>query len=336
MPAGAVAREPLPSMIQPMLATAGKLPRSDEGWAYEMKWDGVRAVVFVEAGRVRLMSRNSRDVSVSYPELANLGGQLGPLDAALDGEIVALDAAGRPSFSALQQRMHISDAGRAAKLAAQQPVTLLLFDALHLDGRSTLRLAYSDRRRVLESLELAGPHWRTPGSFTGGGAAVAQASREQGLEGVVAKRLTSVYQPGRRSEAWRKVKVFSTQEVVVVGYTTGQGWRGGSFGALLLAVPDAAGAGGLRYVGRVGSGFTEEVLADLGARFAALARIENPFSGTVPAAETAGAVFVEPRLVAEIRYGEWTPDGRLRHPSWRGLRPDKVPADVVVERPAPR
>ncbi|HAM02506.1 MAG TPA: DNA ligase [Acidimicrobiaceae bacterium] len=320
--------EAVPDLVQPMSAVAGKLPRSDDGWAFEFKWDGVRAVAYVDGGRLRLMSRNGRDVTVSYPELRAMGEALGSRPCVLDGEIVAFDESGRPSFAALQERMHVAEPGRARRLSQRTPVAYLAFDVLHLDGHSMLSLPYEERRRRLEDLGLTGDHWQTPPSFPGPGREVLDASLSSGLEGVVAKRLGSPYLPGRRSSDWVKVKHVRTQEVIVVGWTPGQGRRQDRIGALLLAVPRD---GEPRYAGKVGTGFTEHMLDDLGNRLAPLERKEPPVSGPLPRAHVAGATWVEPTLVGEVAFNEWTRDGRLRQPSWRGLRPDKEPGQVVVE-----
>jgi bifunctional non-homologous end joining protein LigD len=314
-------------LIRPMLAASGTLP-TDAGWSFEFKWDGVRAVVYVTAGTVRILSRNDRDVSVTYPELAAVGGALGKHEAVLDGEIVALAPDGRPSFGALQHRMGVMQGHRAAQLASEQPVVLMLFDVLYLDGVSTLEDAYTERRKRLEALALSGPHWQTPPSFPSNGETVLAAAEEQRLEGVMAKRSKSTYVPGRRSESWRKVKVERTQIVVVGGYTPGRGRRSEGIGALLLGLP---GEGGLTYVGKVGTGFTDSALSDLERRLRPLRRATSPFSEPLPASQTAGAVWCRPELIGEVRYGEWTGDRRLRHPVWRGLRPDAEIADVALE-----
>ena len=321
---------PPPAQIAPMLATLSELPdpSEDADWAYETKWDGVRAVVYIDGGRVRVLSRNDRDVSVSYPELRELGESLGSTAAVLDGEIVAFDEGGAPSFARLQKRMHVSKAADARRLANSDPAVLVIFDLLHLDGRSTLTLPYTQRRELLEGLRLAGPSWQTPAYFRGGGAELLAASKELGLEGVVAKRLTSVYQPGKRSSDWRKVKNVRTQEVVIVGWTNGKGRRDGTIGALLMAIPDE---GGLRYVGNVGTGFSDRLLADLHGSLVRAERRTSPLSEPLSTAESRDAHFVTPRLVGEVSFGEWTPDRRLRHPVWRGLRPDKNVADVAME-----
>jgi bifunctional non-homologous end joining protein LigD len=322
--------QPPPEELAPMLATAGTLPpvAEDEAWGYEFKWDGVRALLWSTEGRVRLASRTGADVTATYPELRGVGEQLGSTEVLLDGEIVALTG-GRPSFAALQRRMHVTDAAQARRLAERHPVTLLVFDLLHLDGRPCLDLPYRQRRRLLDGLELRGPHWQTPRHYAGGGAEVLAASREQGLEGVVAKRLESAYRPGRRSGDWIKVARVTTQEVVVGGWRPGTGRREGVLGSLLLGVPD--GDGGLRYVGAVGTGFTDTDLEVLSRKLAGLGRRTSPFATPVPADRARGAHWVRPDLVGEVVFREWTGDGRLRMASWRGLRADKRPEDVAAD-----
>ena len=317
------------TLIRPMLATAGALPPPERAaeWVTELKWDGVRAIAYVGSDQVALYSRNDRDVSVSYPELQVLASAVGVDDAVLDGEIAAMDANGRPDFGRLQSRMHVVDPARVRRLAAQTPVCYLLFDVLRLDGRSTLRLPYSQRRELLEQLGLGGKHLVVPPAFDGDPAQVLAASREQGLEGVVCKRRDSVYTPGRRSQAWVKVKHLRMQEVVLVGWEPGQGRRAGEVGALLLGVHVG---GEVRYVGQVGTGFTDRMLAQLRRALAPL-EIAAPAAVGVPPEQARNARWVKPELVGEVVFGEWTRDDRLRHPSWRGLRPDKAAADVVRE-----
>jgi bifunctional non-homologous end joining protein LigD len=317
----------LPEHISPMLATLGELP-PDKGWAFEMKWDGVRALVRSDGGRVNVTSRNDRDVTVSYPELRALGASLGTTQVLLDGEIVSFDEHGRPSFGRLQQRMHVASAAAARRLAQSDPAVYLIFDLLHLDGRSLLELPYDQRRELLLELGLAGPAWQTPPAFAGSGAAAVKASQDQGLEGVVAKRRASLYTPGRRSPDWVKVKNIRTQEVVIGGWSPGKGRRSATFGALLLGIPSDDGT--LRYVGQVGTGFTDAMLLDLHARLRRLERKSSPFLD-VPRPDARDAVWVTPKVVGEVAFTEWTADGRLRHPSWRGLRPDKAAGDVVLE-----
>lgn len=325
------ARAALPPLT-PMLATPGALPAAaeDAQWGYETKWDGARLLAFVDGDGVRLRSRNDLDVTVSYPELAGLAGALGDSSAVLDGEVVAFGPDGLPSFARLQRRMHVGQAREALRLSGTDPVRFLVFDVLHLDGRPTVGLPYTERRALLAGLDLDGAAWQCPPHFVGNGALVLRASQELGLEGVVAKRLASSYRPGRRSPDWRKIKNIRMQEVVVVGWQPGNGRRAGTIGSLLVGVPDAP-SGALRYAGKVGTGFTEAALAGLLRRLQPLARRTPAMTGPPPRAEAPGAHWVEPVLVGEVAFGEWTPEGRLRHPVWRGLRPDKAVAEVHIE-----
>jgi bifunctional non-homologous end joining protein LigD len=321
--------QPLPNYLAPMLATAGALPTAadDDRWAYEMKWDGVRAVVRVDGGRITATSRNEIDMTVAYPELRGLGEQLGATQVLLDGEIVSFDDQGRPSFGRLQKRMHVGNAAAARKLSTSDPAVLLIFDLLHLDGRSTLTLPYTDRRALLEGLKLSGASWQTPPAFVGNGPDAVTVSQQQGLEGVVAKRLSSTYVPGRRSPDWIKIKNIRTQEVVVGGWRAGTGRRSDTIGSLLVGLPVA---GGLAYIGRVGTGFTDAALTDLTAQLTRISSNSSPFVD-VPRSDASDARWVKPALVGEVAFSEWTTDGRLRHPSWRGFRDDKAPSEVVRE-----
>jgi bifunctional non-homologous end joining protein LigD len=320
--------DPLP-LVRPMLASPGALPppEQEQRWAFEMKWDGVRSVVYLDRGDLRVLTRNDREVAATYPELAGLARQLRDHRMILDGEVVAFDGAGRPSFGELQARMHVRAPGRA--LLDRVPVSLLVFDLLHIDGTSLVGAPYDERRSVLEGLDLAGDRWAVPPAFDGQGAEALAASKAQGLEGVLAKRHDSVYLPGRRSPHWVKVKHVRMQEVVVGGWSPGAGRRQGGIGSLLLGVPDEDGR--LVYAGHVGTGFSDRVLADLGTRLRAAERSTSPFADEVPRAHAKDAHWVTPRLVGEVTFSEWTRDGRMRHPSWRGLRPDKEPEDVRRE-----
>jgi bifunctional non-homologous end joining protein LigD len=322
-PAQTPAEAPLP-----MLATAGELPppEEDDRWGYEFKWDGVRAVAAVHGGVLALTSRKGTDITVRYPELGRLPEALAGHDAVVDGEIVAMDAAGRPDFGVLQNRMHRTGL-EVPGMAADKPVTYLVFDLLSWDGEDLLGVPYAQRRERLDALGIAGHRWVATPWFPGGGAQVLAASQENGLEGVVAKRLNSVYRPGLRGPDWRKVKNFRSQAVVVGGWRPGQGRRAGGIGSLLFGVPDDEGR--LVYAGHVGTGFTDQDLADLKRMFTA--RKTSPFHGVLPRDVTRDAHWVEPDLVGEVAYAVWTADGRLRHPAWRGVRDDLEPDDVVVE-----
>jgi bifunctional non-homologous end joining protein LigD len=312
----------------PMLATAGELPPPEEDalWGYEFKWDGVRAVAAVRGGALGLTSRKGTDITVRYPEVGRLPDGLVGHDAVLDGEIVAMDENGRPDFGVLQNRMHRTGP-EVGRMAAAMPVTYLVFDLLSWDGEDLLARPYAERRERLDALGLAGHRWVATPWFRGGGAGVRAASEENGLEGVVAKRLTSLYRPGLRSPDWRKVKNVRTQSVVVGGWRPGQGRRAGGVGSLLFGVPD--GEGNLVYAGHVGTGFSDQDLKDLKRMFTA--RSTSPFHGTLPREVTRDAHWVEPELVGEVAYAVWTADGRLRHPSWKGIRDDLEPDDVVIE-----
>jgi bifunctional non-homologous end joining protein LigD len=325
-PAADPEAEEMPEFVAPMLAGSAEIPRDESKWAFEVKWDGVRAIAHSEPGRIHLLSRTGNEITSGYPELRALNRELGSRRAILDGEIVAFDEHGRPSFQALQSRMHVRGETAVRRLSQSVPATYLIFDLLWLDGHSLTGLPYTDRRELLEALDLDGPHWSVPESHRGQGAALLAATREQGLEGVVGKRLDSRYEPGRRSPAWIKLKNFSRQEFVIGGWTTGTGSRAQAFGALHLGV---YADGELRYVGRVGTGFDQRELARLGELLEPLARNTTPFAGRQPAK---GAHFVEPELVCEVEFSEWTHTGTLRQPSYKGLRDDKPAAEVVRER----
>ncbi|MFP5256207.1 MAG: non-homologous end-joining DNA ligase [Acidimicrobiia bacterium] len=324
-----MAPDPLPRTLVPMKATSGELPEG-EGWGYEVKWDGMRALAYVDGGTVRVQSYNERDVTTSWPELAGLADAIPATTALLDGEIVATDEDGRPSFGRLQQRMHLSRAAEVAARAAEVPVTYVVFDLLHLDGHDLTRLPLVDRRRLLDELLEPGASWqRSP--IHDDGRALLDAATAQGLEGVVAKRLDSTYEPGKRVRTWLKVKVRPRQELVVGGWVPGEGNRTGRIGALLVGYHERAGDGGpLRFAGRVGTGFTDAELRRLERALGPLATDECPFDPPPPRAELRrGPRWVRPELVAELAFGEWTADGRLRHPSYLGLRRDKAAADVT-------
>jgi bifunctional non-homologous end joining protein LigD len=325
--------EPMPERLVPMMARQGSLPADDERWGYEVKWDGVRAVCFSEPGRMRFVTRNGNDVTPRYPELARLNRALSMHRAILDGEVVALDADGRPSFGALQSRMHLTREAQVRRLAKEAPVNYMIFDLLWLDGRSLMGLPYEERRARLRELALEGDRWATPDHVVGGGAQLLDATREHGLEGVLAKRLDSPYEPGRRTGCWLKIKNVNRQELVIGGWLPGEGRRQERIGALLVGVPEE---GLLRYAGRVGTGFNEAELERLAKLLAPLRRDTSPFDIVPEAVKIPReAVFVEPRLVCEVEFLEWSRDGVLRAPSYKGLRDDK-PAELVVREELPK
>ncbi len=326
-PAADPAAEPMPDAVEPMLARLGDLPREEGAYGYEVKWDGVRAVAHVDAGHVTLTGRNGTDFTPRYPELRAMGGALGSRRLILDGEVVAFDPQGRPSFERLQGRMHLASDSAVRRRAREIPATYVAFDLLWADGRSLTELAYAARRRLLGELDLNGPSWRTPAHREGDGAALLAASAEQELEGIVAKRLDSTYEAGRRSGAWIKVKNHCAQDVVIGGYTRGEGGRSQSLGALCVGVH--AEDGHLLYAGKVGTGFTDTTLALVMRELSEILREHSPFEGRQP---PKGTQFVEPRLVAQVEFREWTRAGTLRAPSFKGLREDVTPESVVRER----
>lgn len=309
-----------------MLPTLVDEPPAGPGWSFEVKWDGVRAIAYLPGdGTLRLESRNLIEITHRYPELAALPKALGHA-AVLDGEIVAFDDAGRPSFERLAKRMGLADLRSVRALAPEIPANYLAFDLLHLDGADLFALPFAERRAHLESLRLEGPAWTVPPRLAGDGPTVLAATRDAGLEGIVAKRDDSPYQPGRRTRTWLKVKHFRRQEFVIGGYTRGEGNRAGTLGALLLGYYDA---GALRYAGRVGTGFDAPLLRSLLKRLRSLERQTSPFAD---GGHLAGSVFVEPLLVAEVAFTEWTAAGMVRHPAFKGLRDDKDPRTVVREQ----
>jgi bifunctional non-homologous end joining protein LigD len=354
----------MPEFVQPMLARVSTLPADDSGWAFEVKWDGVRAIACSRPGRIHLWSRNRNEITGAYPELRALNRALHSHSAILDGEIVALHSDGRPSFELLQTRMQVRGAA-VRRLAKTTPVTYVLFDLLWLDGHSLMDRPFSERRERLAKLGLDGERWCVPEFHVGEGEAFLAATREQGLEGVVAKRLDSRYAPGRRDAGWLKVKNANRQEFVIGGYTTGKGARAATIGALHLGVHEADGqgeaggnsqggasseaggsdeGGALRYAGKVGTGFDDAELERLAGLLKGLERERSPFVGAQPPLadrrsrrSTIGAHFVQPKLVCEVAFGSWTKDGILRHSVYKGLREDKDAAEVVSEQaPAPR
>jgi bifunctional non-homologous end joining protein LigD len=325
------AREAMPEHLAPMLANPGELPAHEDEWAFEVKWDGVRAVTYWRPGRIHIESRNLNDVTRQYPELRGVGEALGSRDAVLDGEIVAFDEHGKPSFGRLQRRMHVSSENAVRRLARELPVVYMIFDLLYLEGEVLLARQYHQRRERLSQLALEGAAWQTPAHHVGQGRELLAATAELGLEGVIAKRLRSPYRPGERSSEWLKIKNVRRQELVIAGWLPGKGARAGRIGALLVGYyGDPGDPGSLRYAGRVGTGFDDAELGRLSAELGARRRRSSPFAdvGVKPPRE---ARFVEPELVAEVEFAEWTRDGVLRASSYKGLRTDKPPRQVVLE-----
>jgi bifunctional non-homologous end joining protein LigD len=300
-----------------MLATHGSVAKmTAKQWSFEGKFDGYRLLVDADHGELCLRSRSGRDVTREFPHLQALAASLADHHVILDGEVVALDETGVPSFGEMQNR------ARATR------IEFWAFDILNLDGRSLLKAKYRDRRRILEALAEAGTDLIVPDRLDGDGPDALEEARRRRWEGVVAKKWDATYQPGRRSSAWIKDKIWNTQEVVIGGWRQGEGGRSSGIGALMLGIPAE---GGLQFVGRVGTGFTEKALTVLKQMLKPLEIGESPFNARLSTQDAKGVTFVRPELVGEVRYSERTSDGRLRQPSWRGLRPDKAPEDVKWE-----
>ncbi|MET0997990.1 MAG: non-homologous end-joining DNA ligase [Marmoricola sp.] len=312
-----------------MLATKGDHVPSGAGWTHEVKWDGMRVLVERTSGGregsrpLRIYSRNENDVTVSFPELHALADLAG--DFLLDGEVVALGE-GVPSFGALADRMHVRDAGKARMLSERNPVTLIVFDLLRLEGEDLCALPLSERRARLEGLGLDDVAWQVPPTYDDG-QMLLEAAEQQGLEGIVSKRLSSAYRPGVRSRDWLKFPIRPTGSFVVGGFRheVGSTHR---LGAVLVGQPTAR---GLEFRGRVGSGIAGKAGQLLGELLLPRVVDESPFTEVLPRLDTAGTVWVRPEMVVDVQYLRLTNDGRLRQPAYRGIRTDLTPADVARE-----
>lgn len=291
--------------VPPMKATLGSMPASDEGWAYEIKWDGYRTLAFVENGRVRLQSSNLYDVTHKYPELGGLADAVAARRATLDGEVVVLDDQGRPRFELIQRH--------------ERQAAIFLFDVLSIDDHDTIALPYESRRKLLTELVEPGENWLVPAHRVGDGQALLEATAAQELEGIMAKRLGSVYKPGTRTKDWRKVKHRRRTEVVIGGYSAGSGNRAGAFGALLVGRWIDRPGGTLAFAGGVGSGFTQRRLEELTARLRELRTDGCPFDPPPPRAYQKGATWVRPELSAIVEITEFTNEGFVRQAAFIDL-----------------
>lgn len=321
-----------PPAFRPMLAEGGHEPFDDPAWWFEPKLDGVRSLAYTTTDSTKLVTRTGRDVTSRYPELRMVHELVDQVNAVLDAEIVAFDEEGRNSFEALQQRMNLSNEREIERAARTSPVAMVGFDLLWLDGRDTTGLTLEERRELLRGIVEEDPRLRLITHVEGAGIDFARIAREHGLEGVVAKRTGSRYRPGRRSSDWRKIKLTNRQDCVILGWTPGRGGRAGTFGALLVGAYDR---GRLAWVGRVGTGFSHDTLDRLKQVLGPLA-VEQPASDDPDLARVKGATFVRPQVVCEVEYLEITKStNKMRAPSFKGLRDDKLPEDCVLERRAP-
>ena len=317
-----------PTYLAPMKAALGDLPH-EPGWTFEIKWDGMRAIACLDANgaSTRLWSGNQIDITHRFPELTELADAMGGARCVLDGELIALNENGLPSFERMQSRMHIDRVADAQRRAVDVPVTFVVFDLLVLDHHDLTSLPLSARRGALDDMFDAGPHWRLSEQHDDG-AALNAAVHLMELEGLMAKRLDSIYLPGKRTTAWRKVKRRVTRPFVVGGWAEGSGGRQGRIGGLLIG---AYRDGELVYSGRVGSGLRDDEIRTLSQSFAATSRADSPFvTGSVPRLEARGAQWVEPTIVIEVAFAEWTNEGRVRHPSYQRRLPGVDPRSVTL------
>ena len=322
----------MPANILPMLAVlAPRIPSNAHQYGFEYKWDGVRAICYYDGKNLQLRSRNDLDITNRYPELHSLGHALGKTSAILDGEIIALDEKDRPSFTRLQKRMHVNDPHAIQRLMREVPAFFVLFDILYFDGTNVMQRPYTERRDLLEELTVAGPYWqRTPAQIGQCPDTMLQTARDIGMEGIVAKKLDSTYQPGKRSDSWLKIKIIQRQELVIGGWIPEQGGRKNNIGALLTGYYDST--GNLRYAGSVGTGFTAKTHSELASLFAQHKRASSPFTEKLP---RKGMLWLDPVLVAEVEYRRWPTGGLVQQGAFKGLRTDKNPREIIRETPTP-
>jgi bifunctional non-homologous end joining protein LigD len=315
-----------PPVVEPMMATGGAQPFDSPDWVFEVKWDGVRTLALIDGGTTKLLSRRTRDVTAQYPELERIGEQLSGFNGLLDGEIVSLDDRGRPSFERLQQRSATGRPGQA--LVQSHPIEYVVFDLLWLDGESLMNKPLEERFEIMSRVVVPGRHVQLATRIPAKGTLFFEEAKKLGLEGVIAKKLGSPYQPGRRTKEWLKIKAVRRQDCVIVGWTPGQGSRGTTIGSLAVAVYRGS---KLAYAGNVGTGFTEATLRKLKERLEPLVASASPLDYTPKEPELRHVTWVRPELVCEVEYLEFTSQHRMRAPSYKGIREDKVPEDAIAE-----
>src|SRR5215208_2785666 len=287
------AAAPMPQSVEPMLALLSTMPPNPKPYSFEFKWDGVRAITYFDGRRLSMESRNRLDITPRYPELHAIARELAGRRAILDGEVVALDKDGRPSFPLLQQRMHVRDAGAVKMLMKSVPVYYMIFDVLYLDSQVTMPLSLKKRRELLEGLMLSGESWRTSPAIEGEGQSMYETALAHTMEGIVAKKLDSPYEPGRRSPNWLKIKIVQSQELVVGGWCPEKGDNRARIGCLLLGYYEN---GRFRYAGSVGTGYTDAIHRQLTEKLQKIGRSTSPFADKVPKPK---AIYVDPKLVVE-------------------------------------
>jgi bifunctional non-homologous end joining protein LigD len=311
-----------PKHLEPMLATLSEMPSNASAWGFEYKWDGIRALAYFDGRRLVLESRNLIDITNQYPEFAGLGKTLGR-KAILDGEIVALDGKGNPSFKMLQSRMHLT---RGIEAAAEKVTAYyFVFDILYIESEDVMGKTYIERRKILEGLDIKHKYVHVPAYHVGQGKRMLEAAREKGIEGVMAKALDSLYQPGRRTPEWRKIKIEHGQEFVIGGWIP-ERQNAGRVGAILVGYYDGS---KLEFSGKVGTGFSDETHTILIKAFKPLARVSNPFASEI---NMKGVNWLSPKLVAEIQYRRWPDGGMIQQASFKGLRSDKLAHDIIHEK----
>jgi bifunctional non-homologous end joining protein LigD len=333
------AKEPFPTVLSPMLAKMGEIPEGGE-WSFEIKWDGVRALVYADRGKFRMTSRRGEEITHRYPELEGIAQSLAGRAAVIDGEVTAFTGRGVPSFQLIQRRMGLTDPRVIEQRRRETPVTFIVFDLLHLDGESTRDLPYTERRELLETLAVDGDFWQTPANHPGPGVDLFAAAKRRGLEGIVAKKRESPYRSGKRTGEWIKTRIWKRQEFVIGGYIPGEGSRSGRVGSLLVGYWDKRPEKAkkrkpqrLVFAGGVGSGMKEEDLDVLTKELKKRRREDSPFEVGAPRGPKARqAVFCQPELVCEVSWTQWTDEGTLRQPAFKGMRIDKDPRDVVREQ----